>query len=208
MQCPNCEHINKDGTKLCAQCNEKLAAPKASVVAENQCSRCGVTALPNAKFCLGCGGTISHIDEAQTVIEPDIEPDADGDSGMRTKLVIGLFAILIAGAAVYLLNHNSPESPETASPSTSTPVPVATPAVVEPPKTQAPTVAPEPVSSPPPPAVPIPVQEPAKAESAKPETPKPEPVAAVPAKQKPAPARPKNEVAPNKSAKTLDDLLK
>lgn len=218
MQCPNCKHINNDGTQYCTQCDEKLPAPAPSAEMGDQCPRCGATHRPNARFCPDCGGVLSHTDEAQPVIEADIEPDEDGDSGMRTKLLIGLFAILTASATVYLLNHNSSVPPETASPSASTPAPVATPAVVEPPKTQAPAVAPEPVSSPPPPAAPPPVQEPAKAESAKPEPPKPEPVVAVPAKPepvvvvpakpKPAPAKPKNDVAPNKSAKSLDDLLK
>jgi predicted ATPase/class 3 adenylate cyclase len=46
MQCPQCQHANRDGRHFCAECGVPLAGA---------CSACGFANEPEEKFCGGCG---------------------------------------------------------------------------------------------------------------------------------------------------------
>ena len=46
MQCPKCQHENRDGAKFCDEC--------ATPLAERTCSNCGAQLRPTAKFCDEC----------------------------------------------------------------------------------------------------------------------------------------------------------
>ncbi|MEK7395779.1 MAG: adenylate/guanylate cyclase domain-containing protein, partial [Candidatus Poribacteria bacterium] len=46
MQCPKCNHENRDGAKFCESCGEKL---------QLLCPKCGAELRPNARFCDDCG---------------------------------------------------------------------------------------------------------------------------------------------------------
>ena len=46
MQCPKCQHENRDAAKFCEEC--------ASPLAQHTCSNCGAELRPTSKFCDGC----------------------------------------------------------------------------------------------------------------------------------------------------------
>lgn len=46
MECPSCQHENRDGAKFCGECGERLAG---------KCPSCGHVNRPSAKFCDDCG---------------------------------------------------------------------------------------------------------------------------------------------------------
>jgi class 3 adenylate cyclase/tetratricopeptide (TPR) repeat protein len=49
MQCPQCQHANREGRRFCAKCGVALAAA---------CSSCGFTNEPGDEFCGGCGARL------------------------------------------------------------------------------------------------------------------------------------------------------
>src|SRR5215208_2389974 len=50
MQCPTCQHENRDGRRFCAECGAPLSLA---------CSGCGFANEPAEKFCGGCGAPLS-----------------------------------------------------------------------------------------------------------------------------------------------------
>src|SRR5215207_3250972 len=50
MQCPTCQHENRDGRRFCAECGAPLPVA---------CSGCGFANEPAEKFCGGCGAPLS-----------------------------------------------------------------------------------------------------------------------------------------------------
>jgi class 3 adenylate cyclase len=49
MQCPGCQHANREGRRYCAECGASLALA---------CSSCGFSNEPGEKFCGGCGALL------------------------------------------------------------------------------------------------------------------------------------------------------
>jgi class 3 adenylate cyclase/tetratricopeptide (TPR) repeat protein len=49
MQCPRCQHANREGRRFCAQCGDALAIA---------CPACGFTNEPGDQFCGECGGRL------------------------------------------------------------------------------------------------------------------------------------------------------
>ncbi|WP_455636356.1 zinc-ribbon domain-containing protein [Parabacteroides sp.] len=52
--CPNCGHINPEGTNFCSECGTKLAPPAAQA-AKRFCSNCGSEIAVGYRFCSACG---------------------------------------------------------------------------------------------------------------------------------------------------------
>jgi len=52
MHCPECQHVNREGARFCAQCAASLEAAVA-------CQRCGRVNPAGAKFCDGCGDALA-----------------------------------------------------------------------------------------------------------------------------------------------------
>ena len=46
--CPQCGHVNNEGTNFCQECGSKLGI-------QNICPECGTENAPNMKFCCECG---------------------------------------------------------------------------------------------------------------------------------------------------------
>jgi class 3 adenylate cyclase/tetratricopeptide (TPR) repeat protein len=64
MQCPRCQHENREGRRFCAECGAALALA---------CSSCGFANEPDEKFCGGCGlalGAPSPAAQAPAPAEP------------------------------------------------------------------------------------------------------------------------------------------
>ena len=57
MQCPRCQHENRDGRRFCSKCGTALAAA---------CLACGFTNEPGDEFCGGCGARLGAPLSAQT----------------------------------------------------------------------------------------------------------------------------------------------
>src|SRR5262245_24123964 len=49
MQCPRCQHDNREGRRFCAKCGAALATA---------CSSCGFANEPGDEFCGGCGARL------------------------------------------------------------------------------------------------------------------------------------------------------
>jgi Double zinc ribbon/Adenylate and Guanylate cyclase catalytic domain len=49
MQCPGCQHENREGRRFCAECGASLALA---------CPSCGFLNEPGEKFCGGCGAQL------------------------------------------------------------------------------------------------------------------------------------------------------
>jgi class 3 adenylate cyclase len=49
MQCPRCQHENREGRRFCAECGASLALT---------CPSCGFSNEPGEKFCGGCGASL------------------------------------------------------------------------------------------------------------------------------------------------------
>src|SRR5689334_9509576 len=49
MQCPRCQHDNREGRRFCAECGASLAVA---------CASCGFSNEPGEKFCGGCGAPL------------------------------------------------------------------------------------------------------------------------------------------------------
>src|SRR4051794_34508557 len=52
MQCPQCQHENREQAKFCEGCGIRLAV---------KCADCGTELGPNARFCSGCGTPVSGL---------------------------------------------------------------------------------------------------------------------------------------------------
>jgi hypothetical protein len=50
VTCPNCGHVNPEGTKFCQECGTKLGA-----AAKTFCTSCGAELAPGTRFCGECG---------------------------------------------------------------------------------------------------------------------------------------------------------
>jgi ribosomal protein L40E len=50
LTCPQCSHVNPEGTKFCQECGSKLGAPSKSF-----CTSCGAELSPGTRFCGECG---------------------------------------------------------------------------------------------------------------------------------------------------------
>ena len=53
--CPNCGHVNPEGTGFCQECGTKLGAPSKAF-----CGQCGQENPPGTKFCGSCGARIGE----------------------------------------------------------------------------------------------------------------------------------------------------
>jgi Double zinc ribbon len=49
VQCPRCQHENREGRRYCAECGASLALA---------CPSCGFSNEPGEKFCGGCGAPL------------------------------------------------------------------------------------------------------------------------------------------------------
>ena len=61
MQCPQCQHDNREGRRFCAECGASLASA---------CPSCGFSNEPGEKFCGGCGQQLIQTDGAGPVSPP------------------------------------------------------------------------------------------------------------------------------------------
>jgi Adenylate and Guanylate cyclase catalytic domain/Double zinc ribbon len=64
MQCPRCQHENRAGRRVCAECGAALALA---------CASCGFANEPDEKFCGGCGlplGAPPPVAQAPATAEP------------------------------------------------------------------------------------------------------------------------------------------
>ena len=73
MQCPQCQHENREGRRFCAECGTPLSLP---------CDACAFVNEPGEKFCGGCGVPLTGQRSAprpaqsapQLATEPEREP--------------------------------------------------------------------------------------------------------------------------------------
>ncbi len=64
MQCPKCQHVNRDGAKFCEECGERL---------QPKCLKCGAELRPNAKFCDECGEKVLSTATSGSFTSPKLE---------------------------------------------------------------------------------------------------------------------------------------
>src|SRR5215211_3096914 len=50
MQCPQCQHENREGARFCEQCGARLV---------RACAQCGSVLSPTARFCSDCGTPVA-----------------------------------------------------------------------------------------------------------------------------------------------------
>ena len=74
MQCPQCQHENREGAKFCAACGNSFAIT---------CGSCGNRNLPGAAFCDHCG--ISLIGSS---LAPSPAQSMRHDTGTRLYLIL------------------------------------------------------------------------------------------------------------------------
>src|SRR5262245_58524557 len=67
MQCPRCQHDNREGRRFCSECGGSLAFP---------CGACGFSNEPGEKFCGGCGQPLlsSRTSTSKTVAPESYTP--------------------------------------------------------------------------------------------------------------------------------------
>jgi len=58
MQCPKCNHNNREEAKFCEECGANL---------QSICPMCGSELRPQAKFCDNCGTRIAEAKFAQLI---------------------------------------------------------------------------------------------------------------------------------------------
>ena len=75
MQCPRCQHENRDGRRFCSKCGTALAAA---------CLACGFTNEPGDEFCGGCGARLGAPLSAQT---KPMGPDAYTPRHLAEKIL-------------------------------------------------------------------------------------------------------------------------
>ena len=68
MQCPLCQHENREGAKFCDECG----TPQAS-----RCSSCGTENRPGAKFCNECGASFTGQPSASSRDQPVTDQERD-----------------------------------------------------------------------------------------------------------------------------------
>jgi hypothetical protein len=67
IYCPNCGTANRDGSKFCNECGQRLAAPEHIV-----CAACGASNPPKSVFCSECGARLTTGEESPA--EPAAAP--------------------------------------------------------------------------------------------------------------------------------------
>src|SRR5215468_4735022 len=108
MQCPRCQHENREGRRFCSKCGAALAAA---------CPACAFTNEPGDEFCGGCGARLGAPPPAQTrAVTPDtytpkhlaekILTSKSSLEGERKQVTV-LFADL--KGSMELLAHRDPE---------------------------------------------------------------------------------------------------
>jgi class 3 adenylate cyclase/tetratricopeptide (TPR) repeat protein len=65
MQCPQCQHENRQGRRFCAECGAPLAIA---------CSACAFVNEPDEKFCGGCGIALTGPTSASSPVQPTPQP--------------------------------------------------------------------------------------------------------------------------------------
>ncbi len=68
MQCPQCQHENREGAKFCAGCGSPLAIT---------CASCGNKSPPGAAFCDNCGKPLTGQPTSPGSAQPDPKPAAE-----------------------------------------------------------------------------------------------------------------------------------
>jgi class 3 adenylate cyclase/tetratricopeptide (TPR) repeat protein len=81
MQCPRCQHENRDGRRFCSKCGTALAAA---------CLACGFTTEPGDEFCGGCGARLGTPLSAQT---KPMGPDAYTPRHLAEKILTSKAAL-------------------------------------------------------------------------------------------------------------------
>jgi class 3 adenylate cyclase len=81
MQCPRCQHENRDGRRFCSKCGTALAAA---------CLACGFTNEPGDEFCGGCGARLGTPLSAQT---KPMGPDAYTPRHLAEKILTSKAAL-------------------------------------------------------------------------------------------------------------------
>jgi predicted ATPase/class 3 adenylate cyclase len=81
MQCPRCQHENREGRRFCSKCGAALAAA---------CPACGFTNEPGDEFCGGCGARLGAPQPSQARFTA---PDAYTPKRLAEKILISKGAI-------------------------------------------------------------------------------------------------------------------
>jgi len=87
MQCPKCQHENREEAKFCEECGTKL---------QNVCTECGEELRPQAKFCDECGTRVAEVAPKPPADEvPKLE---DMQQQLQIRIPQSLIDKLFAGA--------------------------------------------------------------------------------------------------------------
>jgi class 3 adenylate cyclase/tetratricopeptide (TPR) repeat protein len=81
MQCPRCQHDNREGRRFCSKCGTALAAT---------CPSCGFTNEPGDEFCGGCG---ARLDASQPSQARFTSPDAYTPKHLAEKILTSRTAL-------------------------------------------------------------------------------------------------------------------
>ena len=81
MQCPNCQHENREGAKFCIKCGRNL---------ESVCPQCGKDLPAEAVFCDGCGHDLTQAAPSQpTTPPPTKNPTSFANGRYEVKEFLG-----------------------------------------------------------------------------------------------------------------------
>ncbi len=61
IECPNCQHVNRDAAKFCENCGQALQVT---------CPNCGSSNRPEAKFCDSCGHNLMEAEKSFAEVPP------------------------------------------------------------------------------------------------------------------------------------------
>jgi class 3 adenylate cyclase len=76
MQCPQCQHENREGLKFCNQCGTPLS---------HRCAQCGFISDPGSRFCGECGASLRQQPPGPSPAQP-VEPQLEAESRFHAML--------------------------------------------------------------------------------------------------------------------------
>ena len=75
MECPNCQHENREGAVFCSECGTSF---------QHFCPQCGTEVKPTDKFCSECGTDLSSSQKTKTPSEPPRKDESDVHHMLRS----------------------------------------------------------------------------------------------------------------------------